>query len=215
MITKGSKGMILISSCARDRANGAQDAARDTWIANWRKYMKAQALDYRFVLGDGNGNIPAADELIVDAPDDYSRLWYKNQQGWKYFLTPDWMYRTPVEFVFQCCVDTYVMVPEIRRIADVIGDHYMGVPCLDGHVGGGLGYFLDGWAASQLMAYDGPVWSYEDQTTHHVLAKKGIHLYGLPHNSFSVHLSKDTGVYDPEWMRQFHRKYVRDIGCLT
>lgn len=201
--------IILILSCASDRRNGRDAAARETWLQRW-----GELVPYRFVYG-----VPSAsesdDEIIVGAPDDYASLWLKQRRAYR------WAFANWYSHVFICCNDTYVRVPQLLA-SDYANGGYVGRCCAnERYASGGAGYWL---SRRSLVAIIGsspsPMWpGYPDLIDGRILESAGIplvddHRYHghmpdlLPPDFITVHLSRGTGVYDPQWMRDLHARHA-------
>lgn len=101
-MASGLNPIILIASCERDRANGLNDAVRNTWLLQWGKDIA-----YRFVLGRGCER-QNDDELILDVDDGHIML-----PPEKIAAAQRWALENGYGYTFHCCVDTYVVVPRL------------------------------------------------------------------------------------------------------
>lgn len=187
--------LIITLSCARDRL-AAQDAIRETW-----RPLIPKGIGHVFLLGRGNRN-PSWDEWIVDAPDDYPGHQEKLRAAVSRALSRGFLR------LFLSCIDTYVT----PKIADpTLERHdYVGRAC-DGepHASGGCGYWLSAPAARVLDAY--PIdTDYCDRADARALFGAGYALHDDRRfgYSFTKHLSRGTGVYNPQWMRDTHKKFM-------
>jgi hypothetical protein len=216
--------VILIMSCLRDVVNGANQACRETWLAPARE--GTLPVPYRFVIGRNPGFKPLADEIVVDAPDDYEGLPWKGIEARKWALSQGFTH------VFKCDTDTYVHIP--RLLASGFEGHgFTGVIRVspkpgygeDGQfVSGGCGYWT-GPVATRLVADScSDCSSAEDVHVSRLLWRNGIRCWSdwrysnapgdhgedgacLPTNDLiTVHLSRGTANYDPGWMREAHRR---------
>ena len=123
------KPLIIIPSCARDRATETHQ----------RKLL--HGCEYRFFLGAGNSN-PESDEVILPVRDDYWALPQKIRQALRWTLEQDEEY----SHIFKCDRDTYVHVDRLldhwTEIAIKQLD-YVGLVGSPGDCcGGGAGYWL-------------------------------------------------------------------------
>jgi hypothetical protein len=186
--------IILTISCAKDRV-AVQQAVRDTWRPWW-------PFEHKFLLGRGNTD-PQVDEWIVDADDDYNGLQAKLREAYK---------RDHVDgdFTFVCCTDTYISPSRLLQTGYRNYD-FSGARCTnEPHASGGNGYWLSQRARATIAPYPVIPGLYADQADSHILGISGIPLhddqrYGL---SVTKHLSKGTGVYDPAWMYQAHKRFL-------
>ena len=203
------RAIILVTSCDRDCHNGRQEAAEETWMRAW-----GDRIDHKFVIGRGPGQyIRPPWELLVEAPDDYAGVPFKMQEARRWAL--DHQY----DYVFQACVDTWIHVPRLMTSGfenyDYSGYEYQG------NASGGLGYWTSTKAISVLLDANVEearrcVW--EDVWVGRTLAKAGITLhhntrYSSPRNDpvpefpITMHLSRATGHFDPQWMYECHERY--------
>jgi len=163
------RAVVLICSCKADRANGRQQAARETWVREW-----GHLIDVRVMLGHGNAD-PEPDEIILDAPDGYAELPFKTHKGCQWALDHGYSH------LFKGDTDTYVIVPRLLKVIPPSDVHCAGHRhnCLFpyGHLGGG-GYWLDR-VAFEIIANTPPVdgatgMPYEDAWVTATLAKREI-----------------------------------------
>jgi hypothetical protein len=84
------KPLVLIASCARDRATQESQA----------KLLRG-TIDYLFVLGAGNANA-SEDELILPVRDDYLALPVKMRAAFR------WALEHGFDYVFKCDRDTFI-----------------------------------------------------------------------------------------------------------
>lgn len=198
--------VILVMSCERDRRNGRQQAAEATWMQEW-----ADLIDFHILLGRGNANEDFPTEWVVDAPDDYNGVVYKYTQGRVRALACGYTH------IFHACVDTWINVP--RLLASGFENHdYTGYRCDEGHGSGGMGYWCSARAVKVLL--NAPVTGdYEDRWAGAALANAGIPLHedrrysspanpNRPPDEITLHLSRGTDNYDPQWMYDYHAKFM-------
>lgn len=202
-----SRPIIFVVSCARDRANGRQQAAEATWMHEW-----SDLIDVDILLGEGNESHGFPLEWVIDnVPDDYGGVVRKYQQGRHYAM------RCGYTHIFHACVDTWINVP--RLLASGFENHdYTGYRCDEGHGSGGMGYWTSAKAAQVLL--DAPLTGdYEDRWAGAALAKAGIMLYedrrysspanpNRPPDEITLHLSRGTDNFDPQWMYDYHNKFL-------
>ncbi len=203
--------LIMIQSCAADRANGRQHASLDTWGAEW-----GHMVERRIILGDGNEN-PKGSELILKCPDSYATIPHKIRAAAK------WAVDEGFGWVFYCDTDTYVHVPRLLR-SEWDRAQYVGYQC-DGqiHASGGAGHWL-GPEALTALASATPNEGYGDLWIGAVLAAKGIEITHdprycpcepdpIPKNLITAHLGRTTNGFHPEWMHAFHTSVLLSKLC--
>jgi len=189
--------IILTISCAKDRLAG-QQAVRETW----RHLSQGWCFDHKFLLGRGNTD-EQSDEWIVDAPDDYAGVLEKLRCAYRR--------ADEYDFTFVSCIDTYI-VPVRLQQTGFRRHNFSGAKCAtEAHASGGNGYWLSRRARQHLA--DSPIlrlWPYADQEDSQVLFMADIPLHDDQRYGVSVtkHLSRTTGVYDPQWMYDLHRKFM-------
>jgi len=122
------KVLIAISSCGDFESNGNNQAMRDTWLQDLRRYMwgtvqepNCRPIDYKFFFGVGQGEPELDDSVILrEVPDDYGHLTYKTR------ASLIWAHREGYDFVFRCFPDTYVRVDRLMACGweqhDYLGD---------------------------------------------------------------------------------------------
>lgn len=192
--------IILINSCHRDRADGRQAVNKETWLSKWK-------VPYKFVIGGGEA--ACGDELIVDTEDGYQYMPDKHKAGFQ------WALDHGHDYAVQTCTDTYVHVP--RLFLSNYGAHdYIGYACEEGHASGGAGFCLNRRAMQAIVKAPIGGTGYGDLWVGQQLAKAGIKLHQdhryWPHSDqtppisfITAHLSRGTGNFDPQWMRDLHR----------
>jgi hypothetical protein len=204
-----TRPVILILSCAADRRNGRDLAARETWLRRWGEFIPC-----RFVYGVPSGS-EADDEIAVEALDDYGDLWVKQRAAYR------WAMKNDFSHVFICCNDTYVRVPQLLASGYARGD-YIGRRCQnERYASGGAGYWLSRRSmVTAVLGQPPSTWPlYPDLVDGRILESARIpliddHRYHghmpdpLPDDFITVHLSRGTGVYDPQWMRDLHARYA-------
>jgi hypothetical protein len=181
--------LIAVSSCKRDVENGANRAMRETWL---------KGTDYMFFIGG----------VSCPCPDDYEHLPCKTKFSCQYALDEGYDYK------FQCFTDTYA-VPE--RFPKTIPDYAGYVLRAEfPYCSGGAGYFLSRKAMEFIVKEEPNDWA-EDRWVGRILHEHGIapvDLYGFLSwrvpiaGMTSIHLSKGTNDYNPEWMREVHKEYL-------
>ncbi len=136
------KLLIAINSCHLYERNGANEAARQTWLGE----VSEHGFDYKFFVGLG-GNA-AADAVQLQAPDDYNSLCYKTFESLK------WTEERGYDFIFRCYPDTYVR-PERLRWSGFEGFDYSGN--FEGGsmtAAGGPGYWLSAKAIEFMLRHE-------------------------------------------------------------
>lgn len=226
--------LIVVTSCARDKAAGCHQAIRETW-------GKESPVEYRFILGQGN--TAASDELVFDVPDDYAHVSFKTR------ASHAWAAAFGYSHVMQAFTDTYLNLRAMLK-SDFANYDYTG--CFRGkfssdadfqkpdtkgryaYASGGMGYWTSRRACVALAEseigignwIDDPAlmaWA-EDLWVGSALGRKGIYghhdgrycLEGqwyldaimqkriCPDEVFSLHIGRGTGVYNPQWMHDAH-----------
>lgn len=192
--------IILINSCHGDRKNGRQKVNNETWLSKW-------PCDHRFVIGGGPQE--NEDELIVDVDDDYEHMPDKHKAAIQ------WALKTCHENVMLTCTDTYVHYDNLID-SEFWKHQYVGYEH-DRYASGGAG-FVFGRRAMEVLA-QAPLGGtgYGDQWVGRSLEKAGIKLHHdprfWPHGGkeppkdfITAHLSTCTGNFDPQWMRDLHKR---------
>jgi hypothetical protein len=119
--------------------------------------------------------------------------------------------------VFIVPTDCYVVVPRLLASGfeklDYTGYQVPG----EGHIGGGSGYWLSR-RAMEAVATAEPEIDYEDRWVGHVLYVAGIKAIHdsrywsweqpYPEGAITEHLSRGTGVYEPNWMIDEHTTFM-------
>ena len=213
------KPAILISSCKRDADNGANLAVRETWGLD-------SPIPYFFVLGRGCV-AKYANDLVLDVPDGWLDLPLKTKEGHR------WALDMGFDFIFQCFVDTFIDTERLLASGfernDYTGNKSEPYPGFT-FAHGGPGYWTSRKAVKIVL--DSPIDpaafesdKYEDQWSGRRLGLAGIECFddkrysmGWSYNrdetafcledndTITVHLSSQTGLYEPEWMRQLYSK---------
>lgn len=202
---------ILSISSHQDRVLGWQQAIRDTWMKEW-----GHLIDVRFLMGRGDTEW-MKDELRFNVSDSYEAMVFKTHAGF------NWAVNNSYDYVFVACADTYIAVPRLLQ-SGFEGKDYVGCACPDGHLSGGAGYWLSRSALRYLVRCL-PDYDYEDSWTGKRLFSsdyKATHdpryhapsYEGPPFNGdwsggkITVHLSRGTGVYEPQWMIDCHKGFL-------
>jgi hypothetical protein len=172
--------LFLIPSCGLYQGNGFATAVRETWLKTW-----GHLVDYRFALGNGCVAMHK-DELVVDAPDGYEGISYKCQAAYR------WAWENGYDFVFQCFVDTYAVVP--RLLASGFENHEcFGAICDPVPApGGGAGYFLGPSALLAVVSAVPPFPTGDDLNVGLILKQAGLPLKHDPRFWTDIHV--DNGM---------------------
>lgn len=215
------KLLHFITSCKRDRYNGANMVCRDTWLKQW-----GHRIDHKFIIGHGNEDI-LGDELYVDVPDDFGNVVHKERQAYIWALGCEY------DFVYISSPDCYRIIP--RMLASGFERHdYVGSKCPGENHAGGCGYWLSSKAIDAMLRQPVIV-DYPDRAAGRALAQAGIPLIddprywgapgqngGAPFNPATpgiwdtgivgVNLGRGTGCFNPKWMYDCHAQYMLSEG---
>lgn len=222
--------LVAVITCHRDRYNKRNDAVRKTWMNRKIGILNASGdheyngikLDVKLVMGRaGIQYKQESDELYFDElPDDYANLSRKTQRIATHVLG------SGHDAVFICFVDTYVMLDRLVATEHWRKDYVGfcgGVPKLYNYASGGAGYWLSRKSCSRLAAAQLPHEWAEDRWTGTVLSDAGIpiefsHVYRPKYDDItkqndlvSIHLSKGTDQYDPQWMYDLHYRTMDNL----
>lgn len=214
--------LVGIVSCEAHRYT--HDAIRRTWVT-----QKGFLADHRFFMGKGAN---ARDEVDLKCDDTYRGL---TEKALKTF---EWTLKEGYEYILHVGRDTYVSVPRVVA-ADLWGKDYAGNGGgSHGYKGGwagsepdGHGYFsyASGGAGSWLSAkamrlvLDSKLRHVADDLMFGwILGTHGILLWDDPRfcksggwlewDQITMHLSRGTGNYKPEWMFRAHKHEVLNAG---
>ena len=136
------KLLIAINSCHLYERNGANDAARNTWIPAAAEH----GFDCKFFVG--LGGVPIADAVQVDAPDDYNSLCYKTFESLK------WAEARGYDFIFRCYPDTYVRPERLRASGFEAFDYSGNFEGGSMTAAGGPGYWLSREAVKVMLTHE-------------------------------------------------------------
>lgn len=212
--------LIGVKSCSRDLENGSHEVIRQTWGRD------VQGADLRFFIG--RGEISKADEVAVDAPDDYDSLPLKTREILR------WSIVSRYDFTFLCDTDTFVVPSKLMTCGfdsfDVSGRfnghdpkdgpfHYRDergeYPLIYPWPSGGWGYFISKAAAEIVVANDPNVWA-EDMYVGQALGPdvvsgkiKARHLLHLSNCVSWHHPGARAGLEKPisDWMKSMQERY--------
>lgn len=141
-----TKLLMAVCSCQRDLGLGYHTHIRNTWAPK-----VSDMGDVRFFVGGERPSSLLADEVWVDAPDDYDSLPAKMKEIFKYALSNDYSH------CFKCDCDTVVCPYLFRQClfdqCDVMGRFYGGKPGDVGCAPAGGGYFLSRKAMEIVIAH--------------------------------------------------------------
>lgn len=223
------KVLIGVMSCVRDSKNGCHDACRQTWIT-----QMIPGLDYKFFVGNGNYDL-RDDEIQLDVPDDYEHLPEKSQAIRKWALEHEYefvfkadrdTYLVPKRLLasgFEKFDYTghFPLHPQegfMPPIPDARGVY--------AYASGGCGYWTGRRAMELIVAapldwkrLDNRGQPAEDLWIPNILVPAGVNGYHDPRYQFkgaelwnktaiSVHLSRATGSYQPQWMVDCHQSHI-------
>jgi hypothetical protein len=151
--------------------------------------------------------------ILMGVKDDYHHTYEKNNAIIR------WALARGCNHLFTCDVDTYVVVP--RLLACEFEEHdYMGHRCDEGHAGGGYGYWLSR-RAMEILRDDPPNGSaaYNDLGIGMKLLVHGIPVHhdpGFGDGFLTAHLGDSVNkVYDPQWMYQYHERFLESQKCAS
>ena len=209
----------FITSCERDRNNGAADVCRNTWLRSW-----GHLVDFRFIVGRSSVHL-RPDELQVDAADDFANVVFKEREAYK------WAFANGYDFVYISSPDCYRIIP--RMLASGFEAHdYVGSKVPNEAHAGGCGYWLSRKAIKALLDHPAII-DYPDRSAGRVMQAAGIPLFddkrywGAPGQSggkpfdpttpgiwdtgiVGVNLGRGTGIFEPNWMYLCHAAFPRD-----
>ena len=221
------KILIAIISCARDVANGVNQAIRETWIPNLRKY----GYEYRFFVGVGptpkeedlhpgfladadyyrkikypgcdekallREDLLKGDEILVPCDDSWLFLPYKVMESRR------WAMEQGYDFVFKIDVDTYLYADRLSQGQFLTYDYWGGVRTEHNNFiyAGGSGYMLSKKAYS--LTVDAPITVIgEDYWTGLALREHDIRAKGWKTCPVEPELA-DHGKIGPEHILGYH-----------
>ena len=201
MLGREMNPILLISTYNGSRERGDNDAIRKTYLKEW-----GHLVPHTFIY-DRTGRALQCDEIAVPSPVGFMNGAFKTRDAIRWALYHDH------DYAFIVPTDCYVIVPRLLDSGYERHD-YTGYQVPDeGHIGGGSGYWLSK-RAMEIVARSEPELDYEDRWVGKVLRENGITLVhdprywdrGQPYQEgiITAHLSRATGVYDPEWMYNQH-----------
>jgi hypothetical protein len=189
------KILIAITSCGLFEENGINQACRDTFLQDVKKFPD---LTYRFFIGKGD---PAdnhlmrylegishpsqnttfdtcskftlkEDTILLPVPDDYKHVAFKTQEKLK------WALNNGFDYIFLCFADTYINIKRLIN-SDFINQDYIGSffkwdkswsPVETEGCSGGAGYWVSKKAAKLII--DTPVTDWADDRWIATIMKK-------------------------------------------
>jgi len=200
--------IILISTYHGSKDRGDHAAIYETYLKEW-----GHLIPHMFVLDSLRWDDMLGDELSVLSPTGFMNGAFKTRLGVK------WALEHGHDYVFIVPTDCYIIVP--RLLASGYEKHdYTGyqVPC-EGHIGGGSGYWLSKRAMEAVIAGD-PRIDYEDRWVGNVVRAARIlpthdprywsWEQSYPEGAITEHLSRGTGVYEPNWMIDEHTMFMME-----
>jgi len=191
------KILIAILSCVKFSQDGSNQAARNTYLQEVKKYP---AIDYKFFIGDGtpvedglemsrsfcnhelldenrvtlgiNPYVPREDEVILHVPDDYLYL------SWKLKEALRWGMDHGYDYIFNAACDTYIDIQRLLNSGferqDYLGRSHGAFAI------GGSGYWLSRKAAQCVL--DSPIYDWaSDRWAGKVLHDCGVVLQSDKH----------------------------------
>ncbi len=180
-LTSAPKVLIAIPVCHKydytgyqDKRIGHVDRGTNERVeairATWQKYAKAFSayVDLKFFYGTGGNRKPDADEVFLNAPDDYAKLPHKVKAIYL------WALENGYTNVFKCDDDTFVYVDRLLASGFEHYD-YLGYcwPSHGNYISGGPGYWLSRRAMKIVTKNEVNDWA-EDKWVGRVLAQDGI-----------------------------------------
>ncbi len=136
------KTLLAIVSCGLFKDNGNNQAVRDTWLTQLR------GMDYKIFMGQGS-TATKEDEVVLQAPDDYSNVTYKTKEMYKY------AFRNGYDYIFKCYPDTYVCPSRLLTCGfenyDYIGN-FACTPITGSYCCGGTGYWTSKLAYENMLS---------------------------------------------------------------
>lgn len=150
------KLLIAISTCFGFEKNGNNQAMRDTWLPDVKKFP---GLEYRMFMGFGQGaetNLVPDGVFLPEVPDGYGHLTYKTRASLR------WAHEHDYNFVLRAFPDTYIRVDRLMassfRDFDYYGDfrgdasyNMLENGRAQNYASGGPGYWLSRRAFSLLI----------------------------------------------------------------
>jgi hypothetical protein len=199
--------VLMISTWQPDHDNGANAACRDTYLYTWGSW-----LSHAFVF-DKSRKIEdlLPGEIRVEVDSGLTNTSFKTK------FAVQAAYNEGFSHVCYCPTDCYIVVPRLlRNLYEHIeaGHDYWGFHTYDEHhIGGGSAYWLSRRAMEAVLAFDGYP-DYEDRWVGSACRHAGMEAVHderyrsieqpIVEGVVTMHLSKATGNYDPQTMKDLH-----------
>lgn len=210
--------LLMISTWQPDHDNGVNDMCRGTYLYTWGYF-----LPHLFVFDQTRkweDLLP--DEIMVPVESGLLNTSFKTKKAIQWALSEGYTH------VCYCPTDCYVIVPRLlRNLADHTDykSDYWGFHTYDEHhIGGGSAYWLSRRAMEAVLAYE--VYpDYEDRWVGSACRAAGIpaihderyRSIEQPYlaKAITTHLSKASGDYDPEEMKNLHLRVIQGVTYAT
>jgi hypothetical protein len=212
--------LLFIHTWQPDHDNGANDMCRGTFLYTWGSF-----LEHRFVFDQTRKYedlLP--DEIRMEVASGMANTSFKTKQA------VAWAYERGYSHVCYSPTDCYFIIPRLRRnLAEHIaapawggsGHDYWGFHTYDEwHIGGGSAYWLSRRAMEAVLAFDCYA-DYEDRWVGSACRAAGLEaIHDERYRSveqpylagtITTHLSKATGDYDPEAMKNLHLRVIQGV----
>lgn len=206
------KPLLIIHTWQPDAENGANDMCRGTFLYTWGHF-----LEHRFVFDKSRKfEDLLGDERRVGVDSGMFNTSFKTK------LAIQAAYAEGFSHVIYAPTDCYFFVPRLLRSIKqhkALGDHYWGFHTYDeDHIGGGSAYCLDRRAMEAVINFN--VYpDYEDRWVGSACKEAGIKAVHDPlycsleqpyhAGAVTMHLSRQTGDYDPEVMKNLHLRVIQ------
>jgi hypothetical protein len=210
--------VLLIHTWQKDHDNGANDMCRGTYLYTWGRFLHHQFVfdntrKYEDLLGD---------EFRVEVDSGQLNTSFKTKQAIA------WAHGRGYSHVCYCPTDCYIIIPRLfSNLTEHIraGHDYWGFHTYDEHhIGGGSAYWLSRRAMEAVLAYDCYP-DYEDRWVGSACRDAGLpavhderyRSIEQPYLAATIttHLSKATGNYDSETMKDLHLRVIKGATYVT
>lgn len=209
------KPLLMISTWQPDHDNGANDMCRGTYLYTWGHFLK-----HVFVFDRSRAfEALLPDEIRVDVDSGLLNTSFKTK------MALAWAYDKGYSHVCYAPTDCYIIVPRLlRNLEDHHKDDYWGFHTYDEHhIGGGSAYWLSRRGMEAVLAYECYP-DYEDRWVGSACRDAGLaaihderyrsveqpYLAG----TITTHLSKASGDYQPEAMKNLHLRVVQGAAYV-